>query len=135
MVHMRVLAIDLAKNRRLVRGGPGSAVNCDFRIEGELRAGKHAYRGTGIVRSSEPAGAGAEIARSKLVANACGTRFDVHQAIVAHGRDSSVPHLFRLTRGPAHCSLHGSLRWMFNPMESRYVGPPTHVLELKGRQT
>src|SRR5258708_12373994 len=104
MVHMRLLAIDLAKNRRLVLGRPGSAVNCNFRIEGELRAGKHAYGGAGIVRSSESAGAGAQIARSKLVSDARGARFYVHQAIVAHGMDSSVPHLLRLTRGADHCS-------------------------------
>src|SRR2546430_10145292 len=90
MVHMRLLAIDLAKNRRLVLGRPGSAVNCNFRIEGELRAGKHAYGGAGIVRSSESAGAGAEIARSKLVTDARGARFDVHQAIVAHGDRKST---------------------------------------------
>src|SRR6266540_5629718 len=106
MVHMRLLAIDLAKNRRLVLG-PGSAVNCDFRIEGELRAGKHAYGGAGIVRSSESAGAGAEIARSKLITDARGAGFNVHQAIVAHGMDSSVPHLLRLTRG----ANHGSFLW------------------------
>src|SRR5260370_16830825 len=100
MVHMRLLAIDLAKNRRLVLGRPGSAVNCNFRIEGELRAGKHAYGGAGIVRSSESAGAGAEIARSKLVTDAPGARFDVHQAIVPHGMDSSVPPLLRLTPPP-----------------------------------
>src|SRR6266516_7787190 len=104
MVHMRLLAIDLAKNRRLVLGRPGSAVNCNFRIEGELRAVKHAYGGAGIVRSSESAGAGVEIARSKLVTDARGARFDVHQAIVAHGMDSSVPHLLRLTRGADHGS-------------------------------
>src|SRR5258707_15508139 len=105
MVHMRLLAIDLAKNRRLVLGRPGSAVNCNFRIEGELRAGKHAYGGGGVVRSSESAGAGAEIARSKLFTDAPGGRFYVHQAIVAHGMESPVPHLFRLTPGAGHGSM------------------------------
>src|SRR5262249_10991915 len=107
MVHMRLFTIDLAKDCRLVASGGGSAVHCDFRIEGKLRAGKHADRGAWVARSSEPARAGAEIGRSKLIANARGTRFDVHQAIVAHGIGSSVPHLLRLTRGANHGSLAG----------------------------
>ena len=74
MVHMRLVTIDLAENCRLVPSGGGSSVDCDFRIEGKLRAGKHANRGAGIARSGEPARAGAEITRSKLVANARGTR-------------------------------------------------------------
>ena len=94
-LHMRLVTIDLAENCRLVPSGGGSSVDCDFRIEGKLRAGKHANRGAGIARSGEPARAGAEITRSKLIANARGTRFDVHQAIVAHGIGSSVPHLLR----------------------------------------
>src|SRR5262245_35043672 len=107
MVHMRLVAIDLTENCRLAPSGRGSSIDCDFRIEGKLRAGKHANRGAGVARSGEPARAGAEITRSKLVANARGTRFDVHKAIVAHGLGSSVPHLLRLTRG----ADHGSLRW------------------------
>src|SRR5262245_34971991 len=98
MVHMRLVTIDVAKNCRLVPSGGGSAIDCDFRIKRKLRAGKHADRGAGVARSSESARAGAEITRSKLIANARGTRFDVHQAIVAHGIGSSVPHLLRLTR-------------------------------------
>src|SRR5260370_34480724 len=95
MVHMRLLAIDLAKNRRLVLGRPGSAVNCNFRIEGELRAGKHAYGGAGISPRRESAGGGAQIARLKLVTHAPGGRFDVSQDISAHGMGSSGSHLFR----------------------------------------
>src|SRR5215510_2093041 len=107
MVHVRLFTIDLAKNCRLVPSGGGSAIDCDFRIEGKLRAGKHADRGAGVARSGKSTRAGAEITRSKLVANARGTRFDVHQAIVAHGIGSSVPHLLRLTRGADHGSLDG----------------------------
>src|SRR5262245_61399746 len=125
MVHMRLFTIDLAKNCRLVASGGGSAVHCDFRIEGKLRAGKHADRGAGVVRSSEPTRAGAEITRSKLIANARGTRFDVHQAIVAHGIGSSVPHLLRLTRGADHGSLDGTAS----------MSAPQHmVLNLRGWQ-
>src|SRR5262249_10181190 len=122
MVHMRLFTIDLPKNRRLVPSGGGRAIHRDFRIEGKLRAGRHADRGTGVARSSEPARAGAEIGRSKLIANARGTRFDVHQAIVAHGVGSSVPHLLRLTRGADHGS-----RW------SAPMSAPQHmVLDLSG---
>src|SRR5215470_1760047 len=107
MVHMPLVTIDLAENCRLIPSGGGSAVDCDFRIEGKLSAGKHANRGAGVARRGESARAGAEITRSKLVANARGTRFDVHYAIVAHGLGSSVPHLLRLTRGANHGSLDG----------------------------
>src|SRR4029077_12507328 len=82
---MRLLAIDLTENCRLVLGRPASTINCDFRIEGELRAGQHADRGAGIARGGEPAGAGPKIRRSKLVANARRARLDVHQTIIAHG--------------------------------------------------
>src|SRR5262249_33957821 len=92
----------------LYRVGADAPYTAISELKGKLRAGKHADRGTGVARSSEPARAGAEIGRSKLIANARGTRFDVHQAIVAHGVGSSVPHLLRLTRGADHGSLDGA---------------------------
>src|SRR5262249_6291686 len=107
MVHMRLVAIDLTENCRLVPSGRGSSIDCDFRIEGKLRAGKHANRGAGVARSGEPARAGAAITRSKLVANARGTGFGVHKAIGAHGLGLLVPQPLGLTRG----SDPGSLRW------------------------
>ena len=70
---MRLLAINLAKDCRFVLGRTASAVDRDFRIEGELGAGQNAYCRTGVTGSSEPARAGAEICRSKFVADARGT--------------------------------------------------------------
>src|SRR5260370_36605302 len=81
MVHMRLLAIDLAKNRRLVLGRPGSAVNCNFRIEGELRAGKHEYGGARVDRNSKSPGACAAISLSKLVSAALDEQFVTRNTI------------------------------------------------------
>src|SRR5690242_19060453 len=106
---MRLLAVDLTENCRLVFSRPASTINRDLRIESELRARQHADRGAGIARSGEPAGAGSEIRRSKLVANTRGTRFDVHQTIIAHGMGLLCSTSVRLTRGPDPGSVRRSL--------------------------
>src|SRR5262245_22134117 len=122
MVHMRLVTIDLAENCGLVPSGSGSSIDCDFRIEGKLRAGKHANCGAGIARSGEPAGAGAEVTRSKLVANARGTRFDVHQAVVAHG----LAPLFHI------CASNARGQSWFTAAKAPMSAPQHNGLELTG---
>src|SRR6201989_3391925 len=105
VVVLRLIAVDLTENCRLMLGRPASTIHRYFRIEGEFRAGQHADRGPGIARSGEPAGAGSEIRRSKLVADARRARFDVHQTIIAHGMRLLCSTSARLTRGAPHSSL------------------------------
>src|SRR5262249_53715694 len=85
VMHMRLLAVDLPEDRGLVPRGAGSAINGDLRAEGELGAGKDADRRGRIIRSRKSARARSEVGGSKLVADACRPRFDMHQAVIAHG--------------------------------------------------
>src|SRR5207248_4354866 len=78
------LAIDLAEDRRLVRRGACGAINANRRAERELRARKHADRRGRIGGCGKAARASAEIGGPKNVTDACGTRFDMHQAVVTH---------------------------------------------------
>src|SRR5262245_41020748 len=83
-MHMGLRPIDLTEDRGLVFGWRGGPISATLRIESQLRAGKHANRGGRVLRRHEAARARAEIGCLELVTDLSGTRFDVHQTIVAH---------------------------------------------------
>jgi hypothetical protein len=67
MVHVRLLAIDLTEDCSLMSGWPASAVDTDFALESKLSAWKNTHRCGWILRRSEAACAGTEIAGPQLV--------------------------------------------------------------------
>jgi hypothetical protein len=73
MVHVRLRSIDLTEDCSLMSGWSASAVGADFAIESKLSARKNTHGCGWVLRRSEAACAGAEIAGPQPVPDTGGT--------------------------------------------------------------
>ena len=137
VVHMGLRAVDLTEDRSLVLGRRRGPVDADLSVEGQFRAGKHANGGGRICRRHEAARASAEIGRPQFITHLGGTRFDVHQTVVAHRRTPLFT--LRVWQRPISTKVHFVA--MSDPEHMRVSGPnraspgQRHTLECDWRLT